>query len=287
MLRPNCLTAVLLVFLVSALAVARPVRHAQAARPAAAAATTYTFVAYGDTRSFPDVHRTVVAEILRQHPDFVLETGDCVLDGGDKSEWDVFDSVIAPIRAAHIPYYPARGNHDLGQYYRREVQDPTMSGNGFYYVFERHKNLFIAVDCFEDDDPGSDQYQWLEKCLQYGQTHDVNTFVFFHESPFSVGPHGPNPESRQYLHPLFVKYHPRCVFCGHDHLYYRTVRDGVTYLVTGGGGAELYQPTHASLAIPGDFYQSVHHIIRLDVAGAHVTGTVLTPDDKVIDRFSL
>ena len=75
--------------------------------------------------------------------------------------------------------------------------------------------------------------------------------------------------------------------CGHDHLYYRTKRDGITYLITGGGGAPLYDPIHTELAIPGDVYVKSYHIIRLDVTGKHVNGTTLTPEGQVIDRFTL
>ena len=47
---------------------------------------------------------------------------------------------------------------------------------------------------------------------------------------------------------------PALVFCGHDHLYYRTTRDGVTYVVTGGGGAPPYRPENSQIAIPGDVF---------------------------------
>ena len=247
----------------------------------------FTFVAYGDTRSNPDVHRQVIDAIVKQRPEFVLQSGDLVSDGGNPNQWKEFDDITAPLRTAHIAYYPARGNHDLGPYYPGHVREPILSGNKFYYSFERHKNMFIALDEFQDYDPGSQQYQWLESQLKRGQQKDVNTWILFHESPFSVGPHGPTPEALAYLHPLFRKYKPRAVVCGHDHLYYRTKRDGVTYLVTGGGGAPLYDPTHTDLAIPGDVYVKTYHIIRLDVNGKHVIGTTLTPEGQVIDRFTL
>lgn len=252
-----------------------------------APATRFTFVAYGDTRSNPDAHRAIIQTIIQQKPEFVLQSGDLVSDGRNKSQWAEFDQITAPLRAAHIAYYPARGNHDLGSYYQDRVREPIRSGNKYYYSFERHRNLFIALDEFQDYDPSSTQYRWLEDQLKYGQVHDVNTWVLFHESPFSVGPHGPTPEALAYLHPLFTKYKTRAVVCGHDHLYYRTKRDGVTYLVTGGGGAPLYDPIHTELAVPGDVYVKDFHIIRLDVDGKSVKGTVITPDGKTIDRFSL
>ena len=168
----------------------------------------------------------------------------------------------------------------------------------------RHHNRFIIVDSMGPYEPGSPQYVWLERELARARQTTVSTFVMFHEGPFSVGPHGSTPEAQQYLHPLFVRYHPRAVFCGHDHLYYRTTRDGVTYIVSGGGGAPPYRPENAQIAIPGDVFQKdvdalgrplsdaqydalIYHAIQCEVDGSRVTATVLRPDGSVIDKFTL
>lgn len=263
---------------------------------AAPSSKPFTFVAYGDTRTNPDAHRAIVALIVSQHPEFVLQSGDLVSDGGNPRQWAEFERITQPLRDAHIAYYPARGNHDQGLLYRRQVREPFDSGNKDYYAFTRHGCRFIVVDSEERYDPASAQYRWLEGELQKAHKTAVNTFVMFHESPFSVGPHGPNPTARRYLHPLFVRYHPRAVFCGHDHLYYRTVRNGVPYIVTGGGGAPLYDPVRPGLAIRGDFYRKAYHVLLCHVDGPRVTFTVLTPpgvsvDGKVpppvIDKFAL
>ena len=249
--------------------------------------SVFRFVAYGDTRSNPDAHRRIIARIMSLHPEFVLQTGDLVADGRNSAQWDEFNAIKQPLKAAHIAYYPARGNHDAGRYYIKQVTEPYDSGNGYYYAFTRHHNRFITVDNFEDFDAGSAQYKWLEVELAKARTSAVNTFVLFHEGPFSVGPHGPTPASVRYLHPLFVKYHPRIVFCGHDHLYYRTVRDGVQYVVTGGGGAELYSPVNSDLAILGDVYVKAHHVVLCEVDGSRVTVTAITDEGKVIDKLTV
>ena len=267
----------------------------------------FVFVAYGDTRSNPVAHASVVAEILTLHPEFVLQSGDLVSDGRNPKQWLQFDAIEKPLRTAGIAYYPARGNHDLGTYYSKRVTEPFDSGdktNKLFYAFTRHHNRFIIVDSMQPYDPGSPQYAWLTGELARAQNTAVNTFVMFHEGPYSVGPHGPTPEAQQYLHPLFVKYHPRAVFCGHDHLYFRTTRDGVTYIVTGGGGAPPYHPENARISLPNDVFvkdvdslgrplteaeyaASIYHAVRLEVDGPRVTGTVLRPDGSVIDRFTL
>ncbi len=269
------------------LAAALAVTLAPPAAAKKAAPDHFVFVAYGDTRSQPSRHRAVIAEIVKMHPEFAVQSGDLVDFGRDKAEWAEFDAITKPLRDAHIAFYPARGNHDIGPFFIHYVPKPVTSGNGYYYAFTRHHNRFIMVDSLEDYAPGSAQYQWLERELARGHRTATNVFVMFHESPYSVGPHGPTSEAQKYLCPLFVKYHPRAVFCGHDHLYYRTVRDGVTYVVTGGGGAPLYDPVNRSLALPGDVIVKDYHAIRLTVDGPRVRAVVQTPDGRVIDHFTL
>ena len=275
--------------------------------PKPAAAERFTFVAYGDTRSNPVAHARIIREIVGLRPEFVLQSGDLVSNGRSPAQWAEFDRITQPLRDARIAYYPARGNHDLGDIYPRYVPAAFDSGDKthrLYYAFTRHRSRFIIVDSMQPYEPGSAQYVWLQGELARAQRTAVNTFVMFHEAPFSVGPHGPTPEAQRFLHPLFVRYRPRAVFCGHDHLYYRTTRDGVTYLVTGGGGAPPYRPENAQVAIPGDVYQRdvdglgrplgdaqydalVYHAIRCDVDGPRVTLTAIRPDGSVIDRVTL
>lgn len=267
----------------------------------------FTFVAYGDTRSDPAAHARVIREIIRLRPEFVLQSGDLVDNGRDPAQWAEFDRITRPLRDARIAYYPARGNHDKDTLYPSHVREPFDSGDRatrLFYAFTRHGNRFLMVDSEEDYAPGSRQYVWLERELARARNLYASTFVMFHEGPFSIGPHGPTRAAQEYLHPLFVRYRPRAVFCGHDHLYYRTVRDGVTYIVTGGGGAPPYEPDNLQVAIPGDVYvpdvdalgrkldskqyrARIYHAIRCEVDGPRVTMTVLRPDGGVIDRFTL
>src|SRR5437764_176360 len=79
---------------------------------AAQAAAPFRFAVYGDTRDGHDVHRQVVAQLIRSNPAFVLQTGDLVARGTDASLWRIYDDITAEMRRK-IPVYPARGNHDV------------------------------------------------------------------------------------------------------------------------------------------------------------------------------
>ncbi len=54
----------------------------------------WTFTAYGDTRSHPDKHRSVVAAMPNVNPRLILHTGDLVGSGEVLEQWYHFFPVI-------------------------------------------------------------------------------------------------------------------------------------------------------------------------------------------------
>ena len=88
------------------------------------------------------------------------------------------------------------------------------------------------------------------------------------------------------LVPLFEKYNVQAVFAGHDHNYQRHVKNGIQYIVTGGGGAPLAK---AEPGLPGLTVkvESVEHYVTVKVEGkqAHVEAVAL--DGRVIDSVDL
>lgn len=251
-----------------------------------ALARNFCFTVYGDTRDGHDIHRKLVAMMMAQHPDIVIQTGDLVHRGGDDSLWAIYDQITGEMRKT-VPVYPARGNHDLGgPGYEDRVTAPFTSGNKLYYSFDKDGCHFVSVDSFSPYKPGSDQYKWLSNDLA-NSTKARATFVFFHVPPYSVGTvHGPDLVVRETLCPLFEKYHVTAVFNGHEHIYYRTKRNGITYFIAGGGGARLY-PVDAKLAQKGDVFASVHHYCLCEVVGNQMKVTTYDLEGKVIDKATV
>ena len=71
-------------------------------------------------------------------------------------------------------------------------------------------------------------------------THGFRRIVVLHHPPYTCGGHLGSAAVRRAWVPLFERYGVRLVLSGHDHNYQRFARDGVTYVVHGGGGAGLY-----------------------------------------------
>lgn len=277
------------VLAISVLALAATVGRAVASHKAAHALQTQRFVLYGDTRDGHDVHRRLVALIEKQKPDFILQTGDLVHRGSEAGLWKIYDEITGEMRAK-IPVYPSRGNHDLGgPGYEERVTQPFTSGNKLWYSFDKGDLHFIALAVDESTayGPDSPQYKWLVEDLAKAQKSKRHRFVFFHVPPYSIGSHGSDLNVRKVLCPLFKQYGVTAVFNGHDHNYYRTTRDGILYMVSGGGGAPLYPTDPGKGAIDGDKYESVHHIVVVEETGNLLAFTALREDGSTLDRFTL
>jgi len=93
-------------------------------------------------------------------------------------------------------------------------------------------------------------------------------------------------QETQTLVPLFEKYKVAAVFAGHDHNYQHHLKNGVHYIVTGGGGAPL-SPAEAALPAVTLKVESVEHYVPIEVEGnrAHIRAIAL--DGHVIETIEL
>lgn len=211
---------------------------------APAAGIPFQFVAYGDTRTRDDVHRKVVQAILKYAaPDFIVQTGDMVPDGSDSSYWPTFFDIEREL-LRNAPYFPALGNHERNDSYFYQF-----FGGKAYYSFNWGNAHFTILD---SDVPNvaptpaardafwAEETQWLEDDLKRNQNAEYR-FVVAHHPPMTAVAkrQGDNPHMTA-LMPMFEKYKVTAAIFGHDHNYQHYLKNGVHYIVTGGGGAPLY-----------------------------------------------
>jgi 3',5'-cyclic AMP phosphodiesterase CpdA len=121
-----------------------------------------------------------------------------------------------------------------------------------------------------------------------------------HHPPYSSGSHGVVEATeaisasetnvilnvREYLVPLFEEYNVDLVFCGHDHLYERSYKNGVHYIVSGGGGAPLYEVNQT----PNPYQKyavSCNHYCIVEVSFDNVTVAAYTKEGILFDQMSL
>gem|GEM_PF-4883923 len=246
----------------------------------------FLFAAYGDNRSgggMASVHRALLANMEKENPAFIIHTGDIVYRGDREDFWgEFFDEGRKTF--ASIPFQPSYGNHDLS---RRNLYGRFFglgdNGNTYYY-FRVGRGHFIALDTTRDFSPGSPQYKFLKDKLEKIKG-EVPIVVFFHIPAYSFSYHSSDPKVQAYLVPLFEKYGVTLVINGHDHNYQRIGPiNGVTYVVTGGGGGPLYDVRDNPLH---QYYKVVFHYVLFEVGEKSMTGTMKYRKEVSDDHFEI
>lgn len=260
-------------------------------RTAPAAGTPFRFVAYGDTRTYPRDHAAVIQAIIASEPAIFLHSGDLVENGSEYSQWgrQFFDPAADLMKNTTL--FPALGNHENNSHWYYDFFSLPAAESGStteaWYSFDYSSAHMITLDSCQSYAPGSTQYNWLVSDLQSPACANAAwRFVCLHHPAYSSGSHGGTSGVQQYLVPLFEQYDIDMVFNGHDHHYERSYKDGVYYIVTGGGGA----PLRGVGLTPNPYSQvaeSVHHHCVLDVSDALVQFRALRNDGSEIDSLVL
>ena len=211
----------------------------------------------------PTVRRALVQAIADVHPAFISIGGDISYNGYDVNDWKIWENETCVWRESKIPIYPALGNHDLhgdqkvalANYFQRF---PELK-NSRYYSVRSANTLMLVLDSSLDEISGP-QGQWLVKKLDTIPADVDFVFILLHHPPYTSssdakkyggGHSARSPEQmlanmleerQQTMRARFV------VFASHVHNYERHEHGGVTYFVTGGGGAHAYPIERA----PGD-----------------------------------
>jgi len=250
----------------------------------------FEFVLYGDNRTRPDAHKMVIEAVLaHSHPDFVVQTGDMVADGADASLWPTFFSIEREL-LRHVAFYPSLGNHEHNatDYYDFFQAAP-------YYSFDWGKAHFAI---FNSDLANAapteagrqafwkEQTAWLEDDLRKSQGATFR-FVAAHHPPMTAvsSRQGDNPHITA-LMPMFEKYHVTAALFGHDHNYQHYLKNGVHYLISGGGGAPLYDvdkpPAEITIKVA-----KTENFLRFRVEGKVAHMVAFAPDGSQIDHSDL
>ncbi|MBF0329985.1 MAG: metallophosphoesterase [Nitrospirae bacterium] len=245
----------------------------------------FSFAVFGDFRTarrdnpYHQAFEHIIEELKLIAPHFIISTGDAYYGYGGsmqrfKNEIDYF---VSKTKNLPSPFFNIIGNHELGGTAEREKLVKERFGN-FYGSFDFGGSHFIALNTEETAKEGTisgEQLSWLEKDLESNKTA-ANIFVFLHRPLFSAvdpllmsGKSFKDKTNRENLHNLFRRYKVKVVFAGHEHLFDDTSKDGVRYIITGGGGAPLYQAPNK-----GGFF----HYLIVKVKGADVGLEILAPN---------
>ena len=224
--------------------------------PRRGAQEPFVFVVLGDTRpglpAEPNDLASVSIHYLehihwinRLRPDFSINAGDIIVGYHEPGssltvrQWNKYDKASRVLTSA---YFMVVGNHDVwdetsAKLYRRRY-------GPLHYSFDHggcHFTVLSSETPGEVSRIGPSQLSWLEKDLAAAQGAR-HRFVFLHKPLWSTSQRywsGHHEHWMADVHPLLMRYNVDTVFAGHDHFYEFTEIDGIRYVITGGGGAEL------------------------------------------------
>ena len=278
-------------------------------RAAKPASEPFRFAMYGDNRTNFLRHQEIVASITKEVPDFVLNSGD-VINSGLRPDWDTeyFDPLAELINST--PVYISIGNHENNSrnrppdtispesdssyaHYFKEYFAPPEKDHEYYFSFTYGNTFFIFIDNnlagyperdFPDMTAGSAQYLWLEEQLQSTEAQAAEwLFVAGHIPIFSAVYPVDYYLNRDHLWPLFKKYDVDIYFSGHIHDYERAYVDGITHIVSGGGGG----PQNTNVRNITDIRKRItsYHYCIIDVDDSALKFVVKDRDQNIMDQF--
>jgi hypothetical protein len=248
----------------------------------------FRFIVYGDDRSDSADHQSVVNQmaLVSPSPGFMCNIGDLTYSGAT-TEFQTFFNIEHGLMN-HIPMFPALGNHDVSNVPNWFTCFALPNGERWYSL--RYGNsAFICLDVYSTYTPGSTEYVWLvsELLADSADPSVRHIFVFFHEPPYTTNNgHASNTTVRQYLCPLFERFHVPITFQGHNHCYEHSLVNDVHYIITGGGGAPLYSdwgPTQ-----PWTVYRDAElEFVLVSVSGDTISCKGIKPGGAVFDSFAV
>lgn len=198
----------------------------------------------------PGVFSKAVEKINLLQPEFVISVGDLIEGysedpGAWALEWSEFESKLTRFQ---MPFFFCPGNHDIAnlpmskEWYRKFGRS--------YYDFRYQDCLFVVLNT--EDEPKKDreyffkpeQRAWLKQVLENNK--DVRwTFVFLHKPVWSITKHKDPADNSTTLGwdeiEASLQGRKHTVFSGHNHVYAKSVRNGMDYyiLATTGGASTL------------------------------------------------
>lgn len=208
-----------------------------------------------DTQLYVDVVHQLSGQVSKT-ADFVLHGGDIVQRGGADDHWKGYHAAARPF-GRRIATASTVGNHERfwDDDYSRFRAHFTDGAPETWYTFSSGPVDVVVLNSedIEDAEINDPQLAWLERTLAgLAARPDASArwrVVVTHHAPFSSSlanawfvPIGRSRQMREEYVPLFEEHGVDLVLAGHAHIFERSRRGGVEYIVGGPAGGLMGLP---------------------------------------------
>jgi UDP-2,3-diacylglucosamine pyrophosphatase LpxH len=198
----------------------------------------FHFAILGDRTgsAVPGVYKQVWRETALDTPDFVINVGDTIEGGDDRtadSQWQSVLQDLSPFHHFRLFFTP--GNHDVwslasAQAYEKFTKHPL------HYSFDYGNAHFTVLDNSRSDQLPSEELAYLQNDLA-SHTRQPMKFVFMHRPSWILPVLLQNPDFP--LQRLAKRWGVQYVIAGHLHQMLHFDLAGVTYLSIASSGGHL------------------------------------------------
>jgi predicted phosphodiesterase len=263
----------------------------------------FVFGFISDTQIHKDRHE-VISKIIAHHHSveplqFLINGGDVVEEGTIEQDWLNYFST-GKVYLLDIPQIAALGNHDyhlspgkvMPKYFQQFMRwkNSDKSGNLFFDFPEIQililNSNFSKLEASEE----VQTWNWLEEKMKNAQIIKKPIIIATHFPVYSSGIDHYVYSSclilREKLVPLVEKYNVSLVLSGHTHMYERSLKKGIHYLVAGPAGGKPYTPTRKNEY--GQFLDKDSlTFTKIKVTQTNFLIETYNQDNRLIDSFTL
>lgn len=253
--------------------------------------TPFAVAWWGDNHDGTGILRTHVSNFLAQGVNLIAVAGDMVNSGNAINEWhDYWFKPLEHLNCAQTtPVVFARGNHD-GEHALAYAYS-ALPGNEAWFAFDYGNSRFIFLDSETPTGETPEQRAWLQAELARPETQRAAfRIVCFHRPPWVNLWNGGGYVGEFFVRndwtPLFTQGNVDVVICGHAHNYNRGMTNGVTYIISGGGGGTLDVERVANWPLFTVEYSRYHYGL-MEVTGNTMLWQAFDNNNQLIDLLTL
>jgi 3',5'-cyclic AMP phosphodiesterase CpdA len=232
----------------------------------------FSFLVVADTHSTQTAENLIESALKRGNSSFMVIVGDFV-DKPDIWRHRFFLTEMTEEVKPPFPVFLVPGNHDIDypplkikQENRRvtpKTYESFYGASNFNFIF----NNCLFIMCGVDPQNPNTYLSYLSETLSKNGMNKIHIFVFIHFPPKGFADYivSALPNEKEFVS-LLASYKVTTCFLGHYHGYWRENRNGVNYIILGGGGGRLRNTQS------GNF----HHMLRINVAQDKIAEEIIT-----------